>query len=943
MDNLEFLQQVLGDQGYYCIVGLKKDSDRPVQKFYPNLEDAIKVAEDLRDNGFDAYYALATFENPKSRRTTNVQQLRSLYIDLDCGVNKPYANQAEAINDLKRFCKETGMPRPHLVNSGGGVHAYWPLEEPVARDVWLPLAEQLKSICEINNLHADPVVTADSARILRVPGTLNFKEPDPREVQVIKLGVGPRDVDGYKAVLGEPIKRKAYIPRGELDDVTKALLGNRKNFFRNIVTKTWNGEGCEQIRYIIEKQAIMGEPMWRAGLSIAKFCEDADTAVDRISMDYPEYDPEFTYKKVMNIKGGPYRCEKFDEYHPGVCPKCPFWGNIKSPIVIGKEIVEASDEDNIIEDTFSAADQGHTQTYVVPKYPAPYFRGKTGGIYKRVIKQDDEIEVLIYHNDMYVVRRLDDPELGESIVVRLHLPRDGVREFTMPLTSVSSKEEFRKFVAAKGVAMAKTEYLADYILAWVNSMQFDGKVTSAHRQFGWVDDKHEAFILGDKEIRADRVDHNPPTAVTAPLFKAFMAKGSLETWKEAMNFYNRPGMELHQFIIGLGFGSIFTDFTAVNAALFHAYSPESGIGKTTALYAAMSIWGDPTKLVLKESDTNNSKMNRAEIYNNLMLPLDEFTNSTAKDASDFVYQLTSGMQRNRLTMSANQERVRGEPWKLSAVSTGNTSLTEKMTTYKAIPKGELMRIFEVRATPVKDLKKIDTDVLSNRLLNNYGHGGLIYLQTAMRDVPAVKTLYEETRQKLDTALNFSYMERFYSVLVANAFVGLMLAKQAGLINYDLKAILTWLKTVVKTVQLRVEDMDIDPQDTISAYISENYSNILRIKSTEDGRKNNSEEDMDHLIIPDATPRMEFVARYEFDVKMLYLNPAPFKAWCVSKQIPYEGLMDMLRSGGTRARMVKKRMYKGTRFTALGSTQVISIDCAGFMGDETPEESTEASE
>ena len=105
MDNLEFLQQVLGDQGYYCIVGLKKDSDRPVQKFYPNLEDAIKVAEDLRDNGFDAYYALATFENPKSRRTTNVQQLRSLYIDLDCGVNKPYANQAEAINDLKRFCK----------------------------------------------------------------------------------------------------------------------------------------------------------------------------------------------------------------------------------------------------------------------------------------------------------------------------------------------------------------------------------------------------------------------------------------------------------------------------------------------------------------------------------------------------------------------------------------------------------------------------------------------------------------------------------------------------------------------------------------------------------------------------------------------------------------------------------------------------------------------
>jgi hypothetical protein len=87
------------------------------------------------------------------------------------------------------------MPKPYLVNSGGGVHAYWPLETPVSRDEWLPLAEQLKSICDDYNLYADPVVTADSARILRVPGTKNYKEEDPRLVKIFYTGAESGSVD----------------------------------------------------------------------------------------------------------------------------------------------------------------------------------------------------------------------------------------------------------------------------------------------------------------------------------------------------------------------------------------------------------------------------------------------------------------------------------------------------------------------------------------------------------------------------------------------------------------------------------------------------------------------------------------------------------------------------------------------------------------------------
>lgn len=938
MNNLEFLQQVLGDEGYYCIVGLdlKNNSEPPKQKFYQKLEDAVKVAENLKDEGYDAYYALATFTDGKSRKAVNVKQLKSLFLDLDCGDGKDYPTQQEAIVDIKRFCKVTGMPRPTLVNSGGGVHVYWPLNEPITREEWTPLAEKLKHMCDEHDLLADASVTADPARILRVPGTLNYKNGEARPVELIGSSSGSYELDTLKDVIGDPVlERRPYIPRGEMDDVTKAILGNYTNRFKTIMIKTVKGEGCQQLKYIYENQESMSEPMWRAGLSVAKFCVDADIAIEKISSKHPEYNPEFADRKVRGIKGGPYTCQKFEEFNPGGCEGCVNKGTIKSPIVLGREVLEATEEDNIVEDVPFQIDQGHTQTYVIPKYPEPYFRGKNGGIFKRVIKQEDEIEVQIYHNDLYVTRRLDDSEVGEAIVIRLHLPQDGVREFTIPLASVTSKDELRKYLSTKGVAIVKTDEIMSYITTWVNHMQFKGKADTARRQFGWVDENYEAFVLGDKEIRADRVDHNPPSSSTGHLFAAFQTKGTMEKWQQAMSFYKRPGMEMHQFVIGIAFGSIFTDFTPVNAALLHIYSPESGIGKTTALFAGASIWGDPTKIVLKETDTTASKMLRAEIYNNIFLPMDEVTNATAKDVSDFVYQYTSGTQRNRMTASANGERHRGEPWKQNAVSSGNTSLMEKMSVYKALPKGEAMRVLDVRAKPVPGLDKAETDELSAALQHNYGHAFIPYLQYIMNDIEGIKNLYKATQRKIDEKCGFGPPDRFHSVLVTNGIMGLMVAKKAGLIDYDIKPVVEWVESIIKGVKTNIKSMDADAETVLSNFIAENWNNILRIQSTQDSRQL-KKDDMDHLVIPDATPRATFVARYEYDIKMLFVFPSPLKDWCVKKQINYEGLVESLKRGRTKAKLDKKRMGKGTRMS-MPPMDVLHINCKDFMDDDREEE------
>ena len=49
-----------------------------------------------------------------------------------------------------------------------------------------PVAKQLKILCREKGLEADQAVTADSARILRVPDTFNYKTDPPSTVSVLR-------------------------------------------------------------------------------------------------------------------------------------------------------------------------------------------------------------------------------------------------------------------------------------------------------------------------------------------------------------------------------------------------------------------------------------------------------------------------------------------------------------------------------------------------------------------------------------------------------------------------------------------------------------------------------------------------------------------------------------------------------------------------------------
>jgi len=120
------------------------------------------------------YFGVATRRDNTNGKLENCQDLGVLFMDLD------FKNQPE--EEARRMLGEFPLPPSIVIQSGGGLHVYWLLTEPLhlqdQRD-----RQQARSYLrrQAIHLHGD-LAAAEPARILRVPGTTNFKYSPPRPV-----------------------------------------------------------------------------------------------------------------------------------------------------------------------------------------------------------------------------------------------------------------------------------------------------------------------------------------------------------------------------------------------------------------------------------------------------------------------------------------------------------------------------------------------------------------------------------------------------------------------------------------------------------------------------------------------------------------------------------------------------------------------------------------
>jgi hypothetical protein len=166
-----------------------------------SLDDAVRSIEWLSKlpDTRDVYFCTSTQRNANERTTknnrtyytpirnqANAVKLKALFLDVDCkGGENGYPDLHAAVAAIGQFIKDAGLPKPSvIVRSGGGLHVYYTLMRALPPHEWQPLANALAEATKRHGLKCDTQVTIDSARILRVPGTLNRKTEPPKPVKL---------------------------------------------------------------------------------------------------------------------------------------------------------------------------------------------------------------------------------------------------------------------------------------------------------------------------------------------------------------------------------------------------------------------------------------------------------------------------------------------------------------------------------------------------------------------------------------------------------------------------------------------------------------------------------------------------------------------------------------------------------------------------------------
>jgi putative DNA primase/helicase len=155
------------------------------QNFFNSEQEAANHAYQLLQQGIDVYFGISPRIGGGGKKE-NVHYLSSFHAEIDYGEvghkkSPTYKTYEEALNTIQSF-----QPEPTIVvHSGGGFHCYWVLSNPVkVSDVGINVLENINRTLS-EKLGGDPG-TQDISRVLRIPGTFNFKVPDnPRPVSLI--------------------------------------------------------------------------------------------------------------------------------------------------------------------------------------------------------------------------------------------------------------------------------------------------------------------------------------------------------------------------------------------------------------------------------------------------------------------------------------------------------------------------------------------------------------------------------------------------------------------------------------------------------------------------------------------------------------------------------------------------------------------------------------
>ena len=270
------------------------------------------------------------------------------------------------------------------------------------------------------------------------------------------------------------------------------------------------------------------------------------------------------------------------------------------------------------------------------------------------------------------------------------------------------------------------------------------------RRTGWVDANHKAFAAGSSSIGGtDVLPLIPLTGAGSGL----VVKGSAEDWKANVGILCRDN-PLMILAVSLAFSGPLLAPLEIGGGGLH-FRGISSSGKTTLLRLAASVWGS-RELITQWRATSNGLEAIASTLNDMLLPLDEIAEISARALHEAIYMLANGTGKVRMTKDvvlADHAR-----WRLALISSGEISVEDKLGEARlGAMAGHEVRLIDVEADS-QTYGAFDSlhgapgaaefaDKVNNAVRENHGAPGRVFVErlicSTMRGFGGVRNAVRE--------------------------------------------------------------------------------------------------------------------------------------------------------------------------------------------------------
>lgn len=929
----EFFDLVLPGEGLRVVALLAPERWRGMRhKFLTSNELAAAFVRQTDRDPVQVFFACASYVTPDGgRKGDNVQAVRSFWLDIDCGEGKPYTTPQHALAAVREFCREVGLPFPLLVSSGSGIHAYWPMSADMRPAEWEAVALLLKEATKRWGLEVDQSRTADKASVLRPPGSTHRKGAEI-EVSILRTA-GPFALPSFCSALETFLGFSAHVeedmlgPRPSHIDSPVTALVDKTPFLPAYADRV--ADQCGVMGMIRDTKGQTDQPTWFHGIQLLNKCEDGKDLAHEWSKGDKRYQPSQVNDILARVADrGPTSCKKFGDLQPAICGACPHNGKLTSPISLGVAPAVPAVITTVAKSTSPFGDS--TPEEVVIQLPFQYAWQRLPNHPHQQLcflrQEDDEsITPVPFCNTLfYPVERLGSETDGASVEVEVRQRNDGRKRFILKTSTIAKGGDALASALGEHEIMAMPRHkptVEGYLSAWIDVISKDRDAVMARSRFGWFG---TSFLIGPTLLQPGGSSASAALQDIA-LHKqgALVPAGTLEEWSRVIDTaYNAPGQEAFQFMVLNGFAApLFSMFKQFGGITVYAHSDGTGVGKTTAQRAALSVFGNWQEMQLADGKvTENVLWGLMGAYGNLPVMMDELTNQTNAAASNIVFSVSSGRAKERMT-SAGGLRTNNANWSTILMASGNALISDKIGQHRGNSAAELARLFEFTIDVTSHLTPNDAAKLFPRLLDNYGHAGHAFMRYVVDNYDKVNAMMELIQASLNDEAGIKQEERYWSALITSVLTAQLICRKLGLLGFEVAPLKAWMLHQLNCNRTSQAANVANPVDLFNTMLADLWPGIIVTYGEGDLRKGNI------ALLAGAPPvgmlnGRAIIPQLVGEVHMLAISVASVKGWCNKHNVSSSAMFNALVKEGFALPDVRKyAIGRGTEKYASVSSQV----------------------